>query len=83
MAIPEGHCGQIVERSGLANLCGIIVHNETIDSDYPGVVCVVVSNLSDGGYTAESGNYIAQLIIELCFMPNFVNVSKFMEEKIE
>ena len=28
------YCGQIVRPSGFANTRGIIVHNETVDSDY-------------------------------------------------
>ena len=41
MAIPEGYYGRIVGRYGLANMCGIIVHDGTIESDYRGVVCGV------------------------------------------
>ena len=64
-------------------MCGIIVHDGTIDSDYWGVVCVVLFNLSNKEYTLEAGNRIAQLIIELCFTPKFVKVSKFMDKKTE
>ena len=47
MAIPEGYYGWIVGRSGLANMCSIIVHHGTTDSDNRGVVYVVFFNLSD------------------------------------
>ena len=83
MAIPEGYCGRIVEHSGLENMCGIIVHDGTIDSDYRGVVCVILFNLSDEEYLVELGNCIAQLINERCFTPKFVKVSKFMEQIME
>ena len=83
MAIPEGYYGRIVGHSGLENMCGIIVHDGTIDSDYRGVVCVVLFNLSDVEYLAEVGNRIAQLIIGLWFTPKFVKVSKFMEQIME
>ena len=83
MAIPEGYYGRIVEHSGLKNMCGIIVHDGTIDSDYRGVVCVILFNLSDEEYLVELGNCIAQLINERCFTPKFVKVSKFMEQIME
>ena len=83
MAIPEGYYGRIVEHSGLENMCGIIVHDGTIDSDYRGVVCVILFNLSDEEYLVELGNCIAQLINERCFTPKFVKVSKFMEQIME
>ena len=83
MAIPEGYYGRIVEHSGLENMCGIILHDGTIDSDYRGVVCVILFNLSDEEYLVELGNCIAQLINERCFTPKFVKVSKFMEQIME
>ena len=64
IAIPGGYYGWIVGRSGFANTRGIIVHNGTIDSDYRGVVCVVLFNLSNEKDLVEVGNRIAQLIIE-------------------
>ena len=60
-----------------------MVHDGTIDVDYRGVVCLVLFNLSDEGYLVEVGNRITQLIIERYFTPKFVEVSKFMEQKIE
>ena len=84
IAIPESYYGRIVGRSGLTNTRGIILHDGTIDSDYRGVVCVVLFNLPHEEYLVEiGGNCIAQLIIERCFTPKFVEVSKFMEEKTE
>ena len=83
LSIPEGYYGQIVGHSGLPNICGIIVHDGTIDSDYQGVVCVVLFNLSDEEYMIEAGNRITQLIIERCFTQKFIKVSKFMDEKTE
>ena len=52
-----------------------------MDSDYRDFVCVVLFNLFDEKYLVEVGNRIAQLIIEQCFAPKFVKVSKFMEKK--
>ena len=64
-------------------MCGIIVHDGTIGSDYRGVVCVALFNLPHEQYMVEAGNCIVQLIIEQWFMPKFVKVSKFMDEKTE
>ena len=47
IAIPKSYYRRILGRSGLANTGGIIVHDGTIDSDYRGIVCVVLFNLSD------------------------------------
>ena len=63
--------------------CGIVVHDGTIDSDYRGVVCVALFNLSHEEHMVEASNRIAQLIIERCFTPKFVEIIKFMDEKTE
>ena len=81
-AIPEDYYRWIEGRSGLENICGIIVHNGTIDSDYRGIVCVVLFNLLNK-YLVEAGNRISQLIITCCFRTKFVEVNKFMEEKTD
>ena len=83
MAIPEGYYGRTVGHSGLTNTHSIAVYNSMIDSDYRGKVCVVLFNLSNEQYVVETGNRIAQLIIERCFMPKFEAVSEFIEEKTE
>ena len=81
MAILVGYYGRIIGRSGFTNVHGITIYNGTIDSEYRGKVCVVLFNLSNEEYVVETGNRIAQLIIERCFTPKFVEVSKFTEEK--
>ena len=81
MLIPEGYYGRIVDRFSLANAHDIMVHNGTIDSDYRGKVWVVLFNLSNEEYVVKTGNHVVQLIIERCFTPKFVEVSKFTEEK--
>ena len=83
VAISEGYYGWTVGRSGLANTHGIIVHDVTIDSDYRGVVSVVLFNLSNEECLVEVGNRIGQSITERCFMPKLVELSKFTEEKTE
>ena len=64
IAISEGYYRQIVGCSDLENMCGIIVHDGTIDSDYQYTICVVFFSLSNKEYLVEAGNHITQLIIE-------------------
>lgn len=71
LAIPTGHYGKITERSGLA-LKIIVAHNGTIDSDFRGVVCVILTNNSKSYYQVKKGDRIAQIIFEKC--EGFVNV---------
>lgn len=63
LAIPTGHYGKIVGRSGLA-LKRIAAHNGTIDSDFWGVVCVILTNNSKSDYQVKKGDRIAQIIFE-------------------
>ena len=45
--IPKGYYGRVVGRSGLANFKGLFAFNGTVDSEYRGIVCVVLFNLSN------------------------------------
>ena len=71
--IPEGYEGQIRPRSGLALKHGITVLNTpgTIDSDYRGVVKVILINLGEEDSKIRRGDRIAQLVIQKIFFPNF------------
>ena len=75
LAIPEGYYGSIVGRSGLANKQGIVAFPGTIDSDYRGVLCVILFNLSGDTYLVERGNRIAQIIIQKSCTVHFVECS--------
>ena len=81
IAIPEECYGKIVGGSGLAKTCGITVHNGRIDSDYGGIVCMILFNLSNEEYMVETGNLIGQLSIDRCYTPKFVEVNEFSKEK--
>jgi dUTP pyrophosphatase len=65
IAIPPGFEGQIRPRSGLAFAHGVTVLNApgTIDSDYRGLVQVILVNLGREEFAVERGSRIAQLII--------------------
>lgn len=71
--IPEGYEGQIRPRSGLAVKHGITVLNTpgTIDSDYRGIVKVILINLGEEEFIIRRGDRIAQLVIQKIFFPNF------------
>lgn len=63
--IPEGYELQIRPRSGLALKSGLTVLNSpgTIDSDYKGVVMVILINHSYYDVTVNEGERIAQGVI--------------------
>jgi len=64
MEIPPGFEVQVRPRSGLALKYGITLVNSpgTIDSDYRGVVGVILINLSDESFVVTHGMRIAQMI---------------------
>jgi len=65
LSIPEGYEGQVRPRSGLALKHGIGILNApgTIDSDYRGIVGVILFNFSKKPFTIKRGDRIAQLVI--------------------
>jgi dUTP pyrophosphatase len=65
LAIPDGYEGQVRPRSGLALKHGISIVNTpgTIDSDYRGMVQVVLVNLGQEPYVVEPLARIAQLVL--------------------
>ncbi|MEX2457534.1 MAG: dUTP diphosphatase [Actinomycetota bacterium] len=66
VAIPEGHAGWVLPRSGLASRHGITLANAPglIDPGYRGEVMVSVVNLDrDEAYTIRRGERIAQLVV--------------------
>jgi len=71
--IPDGYEGQVRPRSGLAIKHGITVLNSpgTIDSDYRGIVKIILINLSEKIFSIQRGDRIAQLVIQKIFFPNF------------
>ncbi len=63
--IPEGYCGLIFARSGLATKRSLAPANKVgvIDADYRGEIMVSLHNHSDKPQTVEAGERIAQLAI--------------------
>ncbi|HBB85706.1 MAG TPA: dUTP diphosphatase [Sulfitobacter sp.] len=65
MAIPQGFEVQVRPRSGLALKHGITLINSpgTIDSDYRGVVGVILGNTGTEAFTVEHGARVAQMVV--------------------
>ena len=65
ISLPAGYEAQIRPRSGLADRQGITLLNSpgTIDSDYRGVVQVLLVNLGQEPVTIQRGDRIAQLVV--------------------
>lgn len=65
VAIPEGHAGLVLPRSGHARRHGLGVVNAPglIDSGYRGEISVVVINHGSESVSFERGERIAQLVV--------------------
>ena len=65
VAIPSGYEGQVRPRSGLALKHGVGILNApgTIDSDYRGIVGVILFNFSKKPFMIRRGDRIAQMVI--------------------
>ncbi len=63
VAIPPGHYGRVAPRSSLA-LKEVDVAAGVIDSDYRGIVGVVLVNNAPETFIVSRGDRIAQLIVE-------------------
>ena len=81
LAIPAGHAGLVVPRSGLAARRGISVVNAPglIDSGYRGEVKVVLINLGDEPVSLERGDRIAQLVVVPVADQSFTEVAQLPE----
>ena len=72
MAIPKCYYGSICGRSGLANARGVVAFPGVVDSDYRGIVCVILFNFSDSCYKVEKRSRIAQMLSKKCYDVDFV-----------
>lgn len=78
VAIPEGHAGLVVPRSGLALRHGVTVANAPglIDAGYRGELQVLLVNLGTEPHVVAAGDRVAQLVI----VPAAVIPAKEVEE---
>ena len=81
MEIPEGYCGLIFARSGLASKRGLAPANKVgvIDADYRGEIMVALHNHSDESAKVEGGERVAQLAIVPFLKADFFEVSELSE----
>ena len=81
--IPEGYCGLIFARSGLATKRGLAPANKVgvIDADYRGEVMVALHNHTDLPQTVEAGERVAQLAI-LPFLKAEFEVAEELSETV-
>lgn len=62
--LPHGYFGKIESKSGLNVKYGIVVCGGVIDEGYTGSIKVKLYNLGHRGYAVQSGDKIAQLVIQ-------------------
>ena len=77
VAIPEGHAGLVLPRSGLASRHGLTLANAPglIDAGYRGEVRVLLLNTDTSARcTIEAGDRIAQLVLVRVEVPDVVEV---------
>lgn len=75
--IPKGYVVSVRPRSGLALKSGIILPNSpgTIDSDYRGELKIIMANISSDTFTIQSGDRIAQILVEKTITVDFEKVA--------
>jgi len=78
ISLPTGYEAQVRPRSGLAARHGIGLVNApgTIDSDYTGVIQVILINWGAEPYTVRRGDRIAQLVVAPVTRVRLVEVSE-------
>lgn len=66
LSIPEGFEAEVRPRSGLALKHGITLVNTpgTIDSDYRGLICLIMTCIGSKPYTIKRGDRVAQLVLK-------------------
>lgn len=74
MEIPEGWCGQIWPRSGLASRNGFHRLAGLIDANYRGEIIALMTALKDEPEFIEAGGRFAQLVIVPIHTGNLVRV---------
>ena len=81
VAIPGGHAGLVLPRSGLAMQKGVTVLNAPglIDSGYRGELKVLLINHGSEAVTIARGERIAQLVIQRVASATLVEVERLPE----
>lgn len=81
MAIPEGHAGFVLPRSGLAVRTGVTVLNSPglVDSGYRGELKVALINHGKEAFEIAVGDRIAQLVIMPVSAPDYESVDSLKD----
>ena len=81
VSIPSGFEAQVRPRSGLALKHGISIVNSpgTIDSDFRGLVGVILINSGKSDYIIKRGMRIAQLVIKQTSRAEWIEVDELDE----
>ena len=74
VATPKGTYGRIAPQRGLASKFSLHVSGGVIDSDYRGMIQVLLFNLSDSDFEIGIGDQVTQLILECVATPNVSEV---------
>lgn len=79
--IPSGYEAQIRPRSGLALKHGISLVNTpgTIDSDYRGLISLIVVNFGKEDYVVKRAQRLAQMAVQEVVRPEFIEVDELDE----
>ena len=83
IALPVGFEAQVRPRSGLAYRYGITVLNTpgTIDSDYRGVIKIILLNRGKDIFFVNRGDRIVQLDIQKIYHPVLIETEKLDDTK--
>ena len=81
ISLPSGYEAQIRPRSGLALKHGITMVNTpgTIDSDYRGVISLILTNLGKEPYVIKRGARLAQMVIQEVIQADIEEVDELDE----
>lgn len=79
VSFPSTCYGRIAPRSGLAFKNSIDVLAGVIDYGYNDTIKVILINHSDNDFKVSKGDRIAQLIIEMIYIPSEINVIPYQE----
>ncbi|VDN59969.1 unnamed protein product [Dracunculus medinensis] len=79
LEIPQGYYGRVAPRSGLALKNFIDVGAGVIDSDYRGILKVLLFNFDSDDFQVRKGDRIAQIIIERIAHGEFIEVNRLIE----
>ena len=81
ISLPEGYEAQVRPRSGLALKHGITLVNTpgTIDSDYRGLVNLIITNVGRDDFTITRGQRLAQMTFQEVTRADFNEVDELDE----